>query len=111
MEAKTLFENSEVKIKATGRDYDFIATVENKTDHPVVVAPSENVEIEEQFTPFIVEPGDWTGVQADYEGGCFMKAVDTNSIDIAGPERFEDIDHQFDTMFANDYAARVDMER
>ena len=56
-----VFENSEILVKKTGRDYDFIATIENKTDKEIVIN-FDNEEVE----PIVVN--DWIGLLADSNG-------------------------------------------
>lgn len=56
-----VFENSEILVKKTGRDYDFIATIENKTDKEIVIN-FDNEEVE----PIVVN--DWIGILADSNG-------------------------------------------
>ena len=109
---ETMFENDEVQIRSTGRDYDFIATVENKTAHPIVVAPSEKADEEmEWFEPFAVEPGDWVGVEANDDGARFMNAVEAGNFEAGGPELFEDIDRRCGTGFEEEYSVGEELER
>lgn len=105
-ETRTIFESDEIKVSTTGHDYDFVATVENKTDEPLAIAP-ENPNVDgEFFEPFVIEAGGWAGVLANDDGDRFMRAAETMSLDIAGPERFDEINTTFGTDFGG-----VQMER
>lgn len=56
-----IFENEQIKVKETGRDYDFIATVENKTDHEITIIFNDDC-----IEPIVVD--DWIGILADSNG-------------------------------------------
>ena len=59
---KTVFENEVIKVSRTGRDYDFIAVVENKTDKKVkIIFNHDDVE------DFSICANDWVGLLADYD--------------------------------------------
>ena len=34
---KTIYENKQIKVTTTGQDYDFIATIENKTNDKIII--------------------------------------------------------------------------
>lgn len=90
-EMKTIIENDDVVVKSTGRDYDFIATVENKTSEPLVVVPTHD-DFDTYFEPFVVPANDWVGVDANDDGVCFMNAMDEGSIRFGGEELAEEYD-------------------
>ena len=73
--AKIMYEDEKVIIKTTGRDYDFLATIENKTDFAVSVTVDENSTIR-------VDASDWIGILADEEGQHFMEQVQSNNITV-----------------------------
>jgi len=111
-EPKTIFENDEIGIDETiGPEWRFLGAIENKTGAPVVIAPSVSAKYKERFAPFVLEPYDVISVQKDREGWFFINAAETHNIDIAGPERFREVDDRFNTTFADNYAARMDRER
>ena len=56
-----IFENEEILVKETGHDYDFIATVENKTDHEITIVFDDDF-----IEPIVVD--DWIGILADSNG-------------------------------------------
>lgn len=72
---ETLFENDMLKISSTGRDYDIIATVENKTDDLIVMFDGEiftgdeaRDEMEFETPDLSIEGNDWGGILADEQG-------------------------------------------
>lgn len=70
---KTVFENALIRVKTTGRDYDFIAVVENKTEHKLDFLPKDD--LEEDFERFSIEPNDWIGLLADSDGRDTLDAI------------------------------------
>lgn len=75
----TIFENDLIKVSATGRDYDFIAVIENKTNQEICVhydEPGYN----DNYDPILIEPNDWIGLLADDEGYDWVKAIENNQI-------------------------------
>ena len=75
----TIFENDLIKVSATGRDYGFIAIIDNKTDGQICIhydEPSYN----NNYDPILVAPNDWFGLLADEEGGDWVKAIENNQI-------------------------------
>ena len=75
----TIFENDLIKVSTTGRDYGFIAIIDNKTDGQICIhydEPSHNDNCE----PILVAPNDWIGLLADEEGRDWVKAIKNNQI-------------------------------
>ena len=75
----TIFENDLIKVSATGRDYDFIAIIDNKTDGQICVhydKPGYN----DNYNPILVAPNDWVGLLADDEGYDWVKAIKNNQV-------------------------------
>lgn len=71
---QTICEKNGVTVKRTGRDYDFIATVENDNDEAVEV--DFNGDYEYELEPFVIPPHDWVGITGwrtleAFENGCF----------------------------------------
>ena len=65
---KTIFENELICVESTGRDYDFIATVENKTDKKIRIH-YKDMDLLDTYDTIDVEPDDWVGLLADAEVG------------------------------------------
>ena len=62
---KAIFENDIVKVSETGRNYDFIAVVENKLDEEIqVIFDDEDLEPE----TLTIDGNDWCGILADGMG-------------------------------------------
>ena len=75
----TIFENDLIKVSTTGRDYDFIAIIDNKTDGQICIhydKPGYN----DHYEPILVAPNDWIGLLADDEGRDWVKAIENNQI-------------------------------
>ena len=75
----TIFENDLIKVNTTGRDYGFIAIIDNKTDGQICIhydEPSCN----NNYDPILVAPNDWFGLLADDEGRDWLKAIENNQI-------------------------------
>ena len=75
----TIFENDLIKVSTTGRDYDFIAIIDNKTDGQICIhydEPSYN----NNYDPILVAPNDWFGLLADEKGRDWVKAIENNQI-------------------------------
>lgn len=70
---KTVFENDVVKVSRTGRDYDFIAVIENKTGKEVQII-FDNDEMESQN--FFVSANDWVGLLANDEGYLSLEELE-----------------------------------
>ena len=69
--ANIVYEDDKIKVTETGKDYDFIATIENKTSQTVYIVP-ENLE------EFYILPVDWVGLLADEEGRTTLEAIRKN---------------------------------
>ena len=75
----TIFENDFIRVSTTGRDYDFIAIIDNKTDGQICIhydKPGYN----DNYDPILVAPNDWIGLLADDEGRDWLKAIENNQI-------------------------------
>ena len=75
----TIFENDLIKVSATGRDYDFIAIIDNKTDGQICIHYDEPCH-NDHYDPILVAPNDWFGLLADDEGRNWVKAIENNQI-------------------------------
>ena len=75
----TIFENDFVKISTTGKDYDFIAVIENKTNEQICVhydKPGYN----DNYDPILIAPNDWVGLLNTEEDRDWIKAFENNQI-------------------------------
>ena len=69
---KTVFENEVIKVSRTGRDYDFIAVVENKTDKKVQIVFDNELE----FYNFSLGANDWVGLLANDDGYATLEELE-----------------------------------
>lgn len=70
---KKIYEDSEIRISATGHDYDFICTVENNTERAIMIVFEGEYEYLENI---IIPPKDWIGILADENGRDTVKAFE-----------------------------------
>ena len=75
---KIIYEDKNIVVRETGRDFDFIATVENKTDEIIAILPDDNSDDETLFEAFDIQPLDWVGLLADEEGRSTLRAIKEN---------------------------------
>ena len=78
---KTIFENEFIRVKSTGRDYDFVATVENKTDKNIRVH-YKDMDLLDIYDTIDVEPNDWVGLLADEEGYDLVQKFELGQIEV-----------------------------
>lgn len=78
---KTIFENEFIRVESTGQDYDFIATVENKTDKNIRLRynPMDFVVI---YDTIDIEPNDWIGLLADEEGRGLVRTFELGQVEV-----------------------------
>ena len=74
---KTIIDNNNFIVKLTGRNYDFIATIENKTEDFITITP-----IEEPEYSFDIALLDWIGLLADGRGYTVLEAIENNKYTI-----------------------------
>jgi hypothetical protein len=72
---RKIYEDEKIVIKETGQDYDFIATVENKTGEDVTFCANDVVAADGSFYQFVIPANDWLGILADEEGRAQLKAI------------------------------------
>lgn len=77
METKIIFENEDVKIKTTNHDYDYVATIYNKTDKYMQLGISE-FELEANWE---IAPNDWIGILANEIGYEMLDAIEAGNFD------------------------------
>lgn len=73
MVIKSKYNEGKLNLKETGRDYDFIATIENNTDKTlkIFVDDLEGWYVE----PIIVPAHDWVGFLADDDGKFQVESI------------------------------------
>lgn len=119
MELKTIYENDTVKVESTGRDYDFIGMISNKTDHSIWIKYNddaynkkvddylddlyEQCESQEEFDANVdsitympedgyeIKANDWAGILADDAGRLEMELLEEGEFE-ALDEKPEDED-------------------
>ena len=69
---KTVFENDVIKVLRTGRSYDFIAIIENKTDKEVNIIFDDE---EMKFYNFSVDGNSWVGLLANSDGYASLEEL------------------------------------
>ena len=78
---KTIFENEFIRVESTGRDYDFIATVENKTDKNIRLRYNP-MDFDVIYDTIDVEPNDWVGLLADKEGRDLVRKFELGQVGV-----------------------------
>lgn len=69
----TLVENERIRIRTTGHDYDFIATVENLTEETIYIKFTGEAEWIDPLPP--IRSNDWVGLLANHEGYGALEAI------------------------------------
>ena len=60
---KTIYENESIKVSETGRNYDFVAVIENKTDKDIIMQMDEEIAAENAIEPsFEIKANDYVGL-------------------------------------------------
>lgn len=78
-----VYEDNSIKVSETGRDYDFVAIIENKTDEEIVVI----VDGDHEFAR--IEPGDWVGLtNSEYDE--FNEWLSLDSIEVKTADELEE---------------------
>ena len=75
----TIFENEFIKVSTTGKDYDFITVIENKTNEQICVHYNEPG-YNDNYDPILIAPNDWVGLLANEEGRDWVEAFKNNQI-------------------------------
>lgn len=78
---KTIFENEFIRVESTGQNYDFIATIENKTDKNIRIRykPMDFTVI---YDTIDIEPNDWIGLLADKEGYDLVRTFELGQVEV-----------------------------
>ena len=79
---KTIMRDDEkIRVQTTGHDYDFIATVENKTEKTILIV----FEDESDYLPeFSIKVDGWVGLPANDEGYETLEALTNGRFHIEG---------------------------
>lgn len=67
-----MIENERIRVRTTGREYDFIATVENLTGEPLRI---KFVGETDWIEALVLKPNDWVGLLADLGGYSALEAL------------------------------------
>ena len=78
---KTIFENEFIRVESTGRDYDFIATIENKTDKNIRLRYNP-MDFDVIYDTIDIKPNDWIGLLADKEGCDLVRKFELGQVDV-----------------------------
>lgn len=75
MDKKVIYEDDFVKVETTGHDYDFIATIQNKTDADLDCFIGKDAD-----RICMLEANGWVGVLANDEGYEELEIIKENGI-------------------------------
>lgn len=78
---KNIFENELIRVELTGKDYDFIATIENKTDKNIRLRYNP-MDFDVIYDTIDIEPNDWVGLLADKEGYDLVRKFELGQVDV-----------------------------
>ncbi len=78
---ETIFENEFIRVELTGRNYDFIATVENKADKKIRIH-YKDMDFLDTYNTIDIEPNDWVRLLADEEGRGWVRTFEHRQIEV-----------------------------
>lgn len=78
---KTIFENEFIRVESTGKDYDFIATIENKTDKNIRLRYNP-MDFDVIYDTIDIESNDWVGLLADKEGRDLVRKFELGQVGV-----------------------------
>ena len=78
---KTIFETEFIRVESTEKDYDFIATIENKTDKNIRLRYNP-MDFDVIYDTIDVEPNDWVGLLADKEGRDLVRKFELGQVGV-----------------------------
>lgn len=84
----TLVENERIRVRTTGHDYDFIATVENQTDETIYIKFAGEAIWIEPLPP--IRGHGWVGLLANTEGYSALEALVNGRYEYTGKEDLND---------------------
>lgn len=70
-----IFEDKDICIKTTNKNYDFIATIQNKSNRDLYI-DFTNEKMEYNDDTIIVQAQDWIGILADEKGYEFLQKLE-----------------------------------
>ena len=84
---KTIYENKQIKVTTTGQDYDFIATIENKTNDKIIIKCVDDKylnDITKQIASYKIEipPADWVGLMYCETDLQWIEAFEDKKIEV-----------------------------
>lgn len=74
------YEDQYIIVRPTGRDYDFIATIESKVDYPIHIEFVHPEYGEGAVSPCYLDANDWVGLLADDEGYLTLEAIEDGEV-------------------------------
>lgn len=78
---ETIFENEFIRVESTGRNYDFIATIENKTDKKVRIH-YKDMDFLDTYDTIDIESNDLVGLLADEEGRGWVRTFESGQVEV-----------------------------
>lgn len=104
---KIIFENELIRVESTGKDYDFIATIENKTDKKIRLRYNL-MNFDVIYDTIDIEPNDWVGLLADKEGHDLVRKFELGQVEVEvlGKERENKMKNTKTTYASNKAVAR-----
>ena len=72
---KIIYEDEEIVVKQSKKDFDFIAVIENKTEEIIAIIADDETDEETGFESFDIAPFDWVGILANEEGRQILRAI------------------------------------
>ena len=78
---KIIFENELIRVESTGKDYDFIATIENKTDKNIRLRYNP-MDFDVIYDTIDIEPNDWVGLLVDKEGHDLVQKFELGQVEV-----------------------------
>lgn len=83
MKREIIYDDDKLAVETTGRSYDFIATVENKTDETIIIMFTGEYSYCDDFK---IDAEEWVGILADDEGRDTLKAFETGDFMITSED-------------------------
>lgn len=78
---KTIFENEFIRVESTGKNYDFIATIENKTDKNIRLRYNP-MDFDVIYDTIDIEPKDCVLILADKEGRDLVRKFELGQVEV-----------------------------
>lgn len=78
---KTIYENDKIKVTTTGQDYDFIATIENKTNDKIIIKCVDDTYCIED-DEIEIAAADWVGLMYCETDLAWIEAFEDKKIEV-----------------------------